>query len=294
MIKRIIEYTFFAVCLLCIASCKKEIVADDIYAYWALQNEVEFKGVVFTHLEFTDDEKWGSWVDPVTSDTIYHYNKLTVTGDSLCLTDDNGKELICRINELHDSTLVITDFPGANKRLEFKRVGDVRRYLGDDKPLFKYGMCSRCSIEAKCFPKDSLDINIKSYYSLNKYNYEGKSQILSNEQVQQAHKLLEDYIVNKDYVEECMNGIDDAYPFDEYFKQYSGCIVDGELIVNVSLLSRTDTMFSPFPYMELKEYMSQMSDGGPQFARAKINLTKQKVLFFMTNGPHMMSQETKL
>lgn len=283
MIKKLHILSSILLCTLFFTSCKKEIVADDIYAYWKLQNDVEFKELAFTNLEFTNDEKWGSWVDPVINDSIYHYKSLTVKGDSLCLVDDNNKELILTIEELHDSTLVISNFPGANKSLEFKRIADVIR--DDLKQPFKYGMSpSFDGIEAKNYSSDSLDINLKSTLSQEEANWYGKSVILSQEQVQQAHKLLEECMNSKEYVN-LNNGCADAYPFNEYFRQYSGVIIDGEIYAKVVLTTSMLGMFSP-PYTNLKRQLLVTNDGGPSHAQASVNLTKNKVVGFLTNGPH--------
>ena len=281
---------YILVLIIFISSCKHEIVADDIYAYWQLQNKVEFDDVAFGKLELTDDEDWGCWADPVTSDTIYHFKSFAIDTDTLTFIDDNGKTLKCRIYELHDSVMVLTDFPGANDNLVFKRIGDTMRENAD---FNSQGVKSEQIVQqkfngktiyAKDFPLDSLDINMKSDLSQNYANYIGKCVILTAEQVATARELLKEYVDGKFFVKDWPNASDDAYPFDEYFKQYMGYMKDGELIVDVTMNRMVRSRFSPFPYMILKQDLISVNDGGPSHARAKVNLTKGKAFWFMTNG----------
>lgn len=78
-------------CVSC-AKCSGISRPNDIYAYWQLQNKVRFNGMGFTNLIFSS-KKWENFADPVISDTIYHYKKVEVKGDMLCLVDDDDKAL---------------------------------------------------------------------------------------------------------------------------------------------------------------------------------------------------------
>lgn len=275
--KKINIYLFIFIMLT--SSCKREIVADDIYAYWQLQSKVEFNGIAFSKLEITDDENWGCWADPVISDTIYHFKSFAVNADTLTFVDDNGKSLTCKIHELHDSVMVLTDFLGASNKLVFKCIANTMRKDGEVPKTLR-----GTTIYAKDFSPDSLDINMKSVLSHDYANYIGESFILTNEQVAIAHNILKEYVDDKLFLKERPNARDEAYPFDEYFKQYLGYMKDGELMVDVTMSRMVGSRFSPYPYMILKQNIISVDDGGPSYARAKVNLTKGKAVWFTTNG----------
>lgn len=59
---------------------------------------------------------------------------------------------------------------------------------------------------------------------------------------------------------------------------------DGHLIVHVNLMADWDSDPSCLYYTSLKKDMWCVHDGGPRYASAEIDLTKEKVIFFMTNG----------
>lgn len=276
MINNNLVYLFMFVIF--ISSCKHEVVTGDIYAYWQLQNNVEFNDIAIGKLEVTDDENWGCWADPVVNDTIYHFRSFSINTDTLTFVDDNAKMLECRIYELHDSVMILTDFPGANGNLVFKRIADTMR--DDAVPQKISGM----TIYAKEYPLDSLDINMKSVLSQHFANYLGKSVILTDKQIATVREILREYVDGKHFLEEQPNARDDAYPFDEYFKQYMGYMKDGELMVDITMSRMVGGAFNPFPYMMLKQDLVSVDDGGPSHARAEVNLTKGKVIWFMTNG----------
>ena len=60
--------------ILLLSSCKKEIVSKDIYGVWEMQVQTTAEGPQFAKLLLEKDGY--SWIDPVVSDTIFHYNKL--------------------------------------------------------------------------------------------------------------------------------------------------------------------------------------------------------------------------
>lgn len=283
---------YILVLIIFISSCKHEIVADDIYAYWQLQNKVEFDDVTFEKLEITDDENWGCWADPVTSDTIYHFKSFAIDTDTLTFVDDNGKTLKCRIYQLHDSVMVLKDFPGTSDNLVFKRMGDIMRKENDFNNTSAGIRSERTvslkftgkTIYAKALSPDSLDVNMKSVLSQKYANYMGESVILTNEQVATAHDILKEYVDEKLFLKEYSNARDNAYPFNEYFKQYLGYIKDGELLVDVTMSRMVGNRFCPFPYTMLKQDIISVDDGGPSYARAMVNLSRGKAVWFMTNG----------
>lgn len=157
---------FVRLCLLFILAfsleaCKdevREISPEKIVGYWGLQNDVKFSGLAFTHMCVNDLHN-SVVVDPVVSDTIYEYKKAFVIGDSLCLIDYNDKEMIVKIKELSDSAFVLTDFPGASDDLVFRNLKYKLRYVNES------GRVVYKSFPMRIYniPKDSLDINMKSY-----------------------------------------------------------------------------------------------------------------------------------
>ena len=290
MIKKLHIFSSLLLCALFFTSCKKEIVADDIYAYWKLQNDVEFTELAFTNLDFLDvTRSEHAWIDPVVNDSIYHYVSVSVKSDSLCLVDDNNQEFVYTIKELHDSVLVITDFPGADKDLVFKRINQTEEHK-----IYE--------TKATDFPSDSLDINLK--YQPDVWKEYGKL-ILTNEQVRQAHTILENYMNKKLYYTikdikiktKTPNGtIKTEYsnsfkedgieplPFNHYFRQYYGYMKDGHLIVNICLVHSVFTLDNPFLYSQLKYCEYLVDDGGIHYGDARIDLTEGKVTDFHLNG----------
>ncbi len=291
MIKKLHIISSILLCILFFTSCKKEIVADDIYAYWKLQNDVQFTELAFTNLDFLNVTRLEhAWIDPVINDSIYHYVSVSVKNDSLCLIDDNNKEFIFTIKELHDSVLVITDFPGADKDLVFKRISQTEEHK-----IYK--------TKATDFPSDSLDINLK--YQPDVWKEYGKL-ILTNEQVRQAHNILKDFMDNKkffdikDEIIECLNpdgSIKYKYytnslkesgreplPFNQYFRQYYGYMKDGHLIVTVCLAHNVYTTDNPFIYSKLKHGEYGVHGGGNHYGYTIIDLTEGKVTLFRINS----------
>ena len=86
--------------ILLLSSCKKEIVSKDIYGVWEMQVQTTAEGPQFVKLLLEKDGY--SWIDPVVSDTIYYYEKVDVSGDTLLLTDGFKHPTLCIIEELHD------------------------------------------------------------------------------------------------------------------------------------------------------------------------------------------------
>lgn len=276
---------FIRLCLLFITAlsfgaCKdevREISPEKIVGYWGLQNDVKFSGLAFTHMWFMDDSH--NYVDPVVYDTIYEYKKFFVTGDSLCLIDHNDKEMIIKIKELSDSALILTDFPGAIDDLVFR---NPEYFTGLDKNA-EFAHLQPSHVREYSIPKDSLDINMKSYDAKEWANANGVYVPLSSQQVAKARDIAKEYLNNKSFLHN-----DEVYEeprdFDEYLRQYFGYRKDGKLIVAIemSLLHhRTD---DPFPYSGLKTWIVAGDDGGCAYLHFRIDINAGKVLSFGSNG----------
>ena len=271
------------ICMMLCVSCEKYSGVsrpNDIYAYWQLQNEVKFNGMGFTNLIFTSSEKFGceNFVDPVISDTIYHYKKVEVKGDMLCLVDDNDKVLKAKILELNDERLVLTDFPGVDGVLVYKHLGwgpgeDPRR-------------CKEDSIND--YPADSLDIIMKSSYFFKCYNEYGddKAVVLTKDQMTKARYILKKYMARREYLKEegfwgsCCGS--EPYDFNKYIHTYYGVVKDGELLVCVKMCA--DGGHGYFPYTSCKEDIPSIDDGGRILIHVQIDLKQNKVIHFQGNG----------
>ena len=288
------------ICMMLCVSCEKYSGVsrpNDIYAYWQLQNEVKFNGMGFTNLIFTSSEKFGceNFVDPVISDTIYHYKKVEVKGDMLCLVDDNDKVLKAKILELNDERLVLTDFPGVDGVLVYKHLGwgpgeDPRR-CKEDSIKYPNGMdkfekkIERGHVD---YPADSLDIIMKSSYFFKCYNEYGddKAVVLTKDQMTKARYILKKYMARREYLKEegfwgsCCGS--EPYDFNKYIHTYYGVVKDGELLVCVKMCA--DGGHGYFPYTSCKEDIPSICDGGRILIHVQIDLKQNKVIHFQGNG----------
>ena len=287
------------ICMMLCVSCEKYSGIsrpNDIYAYWQLQNKVKFNGMGFTNLIFTSSEKYGceNFVDPVISDTIYHYKKVEVKGDTLSLVDDNDKVLNVRILELNDERLVLTDFPGVDGELIYKHLGwgpgeDPRRCkedsLKDSNAFLEKKIIRGVSVD---YPADSLDIIMKSSYFFKSYSeyHDDKAVVLTKDQMSAASDILKKYMANKEYLKEedflgsCCG--DEPYDFNKYIHIYYGIIKDGELFVHVEMCA--DGGYDHFPYTSFKKDIPMIDDGGRILIHVDIDLKQNKVIYIHGNG----------
>ena len=287
------------ICMMLCVSCEKYSGIsrpNDIYAYWQLQNKVKFNGMGFTNLIFTSSEKYGceNFVDPVISDTIYHYKKVEVKGDMLCLVDDNDKVLKAKILELNDERLVLTDFPGVDGVLVYKHLGwgpgeDPRRCKEDslkglsafpEKIIFR-----GASVD---YPADSLDIIMKSSYFFKSYSeyHDDKAVVLTKDQMLAARYILKKYMARREYLKEegfwgsCCGS--EPYDFNKYIHTYYGVVKDGELLVCVEMCANGG--YGCFPYTSCKIDIPLICDGGNILIHVQIDLKQNKVIHFQGNG----------
>lgn len=72
---------------------------------------------------------------------------------------------------------------------------------------------------------------------------------------------------------------EDAYPFDQYIRQYASYTEKGHVYVEVTLNAYifTDKWYG-YTILKIDEY--DVDDGGPTHANAVIDLTAQKVIFY--------------
>ncbi len=287
------------ICMMLCVSCERYSGVsrpNDIYAYWQLQNKVKFNGMGFTNLIFTSSDKYGceNFVDPVISDTIYHYKKVEVKGDQLCLVDDNDKVLNVRILELNDERLVITDFPGVDGELIYKHLDwgpgeDPRRCKEDslkglsafpEKIIFR-----EASVD---YPADSLDVIMKSSYFFKSYSeyHDDKAVVLTKDQMLAARYILKKYMARREYLKEegfwwsCCGS--EPYDFNKYIHIYYGIIKDGELFVHVEMCAKGG--YGHFPYTSFKKDIPWIEDGGRILIHVDIDLKQNKVIYIHGNG----------
>ena len=264
--------------LLLMVSCQltadRTIAQKDIYGFWQLEGEVN-KELPWSKIEFINDSD--IWIDP-SLDTIYHYRHFTINGDSLILTDHQMQESIYRVDHLEDSDLVITDFKNTGVQLHFRKfvsVSDEGEYMIDG-CLIKENVFS-----ARDLSPDSLDVNVKSVFVNEYYKYAKKEiHILSRHEIQTARRILESYFENKEY-QKVLDEDRYPYPFNQYVRQYTAHVENGDIIVTVNLMTTWDAFDG---YTTLKMDVYEVYDGGPSYATAVINLTKGEIVWFMTNG----------
>lgn len=258
----------------CQIAADRTIIEKDIYGYWQLEGEVN-KELPWSKIEFINDSD--IWIDPCL-DTIYHYRQFTITGDSLILRDHQQKESLYKIDHLKDSTLVISDFMSTGVQLRFHKFVS--------KSAEGEYMMNGCPIKIKTFSArdlspDSLDVNVKSVLVNEYYEYVKKEiHILSHHEVLMARKILESYFENKEY-EKTLDKDRYPYAFNQYVRQYTAIVENGDIIVKVHLLTMWDS-FDGYTSLKMDEYY--VNDGGPSYATAVVNLTKRKVIWFRTNG----------
>ena len=264
--------------ILLLSSCKKEIVSKDIYGVWEMQVQTTAEGPQFAKLLLEKDGY--SWIDPVVSDTLFFYKKVVVNGNALVLTDGFNLPTLCTIEELHDSVLILSHVAGFDKEITYKKVLDYSQ--GPVMPGSE-------RIKASDLSKDSLDVIVKSflvwdyYRYLNDNNKEARTyHSLTKDEMLQARELLRQYMTDGSLEKDQYNN-EDAYPFDQYIRQYESYTEKGHLYVKVTL--NTDIYTDKgCGYTVLKRDIYDVHDGGPSHAQATIDLTTQKVVDFITNG----------
>ena len=273
MMKNIICYLML---LLMVVSCQltadKTIAQKDIYGFWRLEGEVN-KELPWSKIEFINDSD--IWIDP-SLDTIYHYRHFTINGDSLILTNHQMHESIYRVEHVKDSDLVITDFKDTGVQLHF------RKFVGKSaEGEYMMDGCHTKVFSASDLSPDSLDVNVKSVLVNEYYEYVKKEiHILNHHEVQTARRILESFFENKEY----QNKLDEdgyPYPFNQYVRQYTAHVENGDIIVTVNLMKSWNAFDG---YTTLKKDVYEVYDGGPSYATAVINLTKGEIVWFMTNG----------
>lgn len=273
MMKNIICYLML---LLMVVSCQltadKTIAQKDIYGFWRLEGEVN-KELPWSKVEFINDSD--IWIDP-SLDTIYHYRHFTINGDSLILTNHQMHESIYRVEHLKESDLVITDFKDTGVQLHF------RKFVGKSaEGEYMINGCHTKVFSALDLSPDSLDVNVKSVLVNEYYEYVKKEiHILNHHEVQTARRILESFFENKEY----QNKLDEdgyPYPFNQYVRQYTAHVENGDIIVTVNLMKSWNAFDG---YTTLKKDVYEVYDGGPSYATAVINLTKGEIVWFMTNG----------
>lgn len=261
-------------CILFLSSCQKEIVPKDIFGVWVMQEQNITDGPQFTKLLLDKDNY--SFIDPVVCDTIFFFKNVTVSGDTLLLTDGFNHPTQCIIEELHDSVLTLSHVAGFDKEITYKKVFSD----SNEPPVI---------IRASDLSKDSLDVIVKSFLVWDYYQYLNEEHkgaktyhSLTKAEMLQAKELLRQYMTDGSLEKDQIDN-DDAYPFDQYIRQYESYMEKGHLYVRVTLNTFIHT-HKEIGYTDLKIDSYSVCDGGPSHANATIDLTDKKVIVFMTNG----------
>lgn len=273
---------FTLVIIFCIIS-RKTVVGDNIYGYWQLETPMTFDRFAYTKLEFINDTT--VWIEPVVNDSIYFYKQVHIDRDSLRLTDYYGKKETWEILELHDTVLIVK-IPDIKEKLKYRKTLDSEEKVRPLPGSVTLRHPKFISVSAKEIGKDSLDVLVKSPLPYEYYIWRGDTpHILTLQEFAEAKEILKDYFIKKAYLEDEYPSNDDAYPLEEYFRQYASYVHDNHIIVEVCF----STNYISFDgYTALKKDLVLVNDGGHNHAKAGIDLTKRKVLSFMTNGPHQI------
>ena len=268
------SYIFLLICILFLSSCKKEIVSEDIYGVWVMQKQSTEDGPQYNKLLM--DKGDYNWIDPVVNDTIFYFKKVAVNGDTLLLTDGLNQPSICIIEELHDSVLTLSNISGFDKEITYKKVLD-----------FNNGRIPREDFSVSNLSKDSLDVIVKSFMVWDYYNYRNEElkeekfyHSLTKAEMIQARELLRQYMTDGSLEK---NHNNNAYPFDQYIRQYVSYTEKGHLYVRITL-NKYVFFNKNIVYTALKQDVYTIEDGGPIHANAIIDLTAKKVISFITNG----------
>jgi len=223
------------------------------------------------------DKEDYNWIDPVVNDTIFYFKKVAVNGDTLLLTDGLNHPSICIIKELHDSVLTLSNISGFDKEITYKKVLDFNN------GPFPPETCNVSNIS-----KDSLDVIVKSFLVWDYFKYLNEElkeekfyHSLTKAEMIQARELLRQYMTDGSL--EKNHGNNDAYPLDQYIRQYVSYTEKGHLYVRITL-NKYIYLNKSIAYTALKQDVYDMQDGGPIHAEADIDLTAKKVISFITNG----------
>lgn len=269
------SYIILLICILFLSSCKKEIVSEDIYGVWVMQKQSTEDGPQYNKLLM--DKGDYNWIDPVVNDTIFYFKKVAVNGDTLLLTDGFNHPYTCIIEELHDSVLTLSNIAGFDKEITYKKVLDFNN------GPFPPETCNVSNIS-----KDSLDVIVKSFLVWDYFKYLNEElkeekfyHSLTKAEMIQARELLRQYMTDGSL--EKNHGNNDAYPLDQYIRQYVSYTEKGHLYVRITL-NKYVFFNKNIVYTALKQDVYDMEDGGPIHAEADIDLTAKKVISFITNG----------
>ncbi len=268
------SYIILLICILFLSSCKKEIVSEDIYGVWVMQKQSTEDGPQYNKLLM--DKGDYNWIDPVVNDTIFYFKKVAVNSDTLLLTDGLNHPSICIIKELHDSVLTLSNNSGFDKEITYKKVLDFNN------GPFPPETCNVSNIS-----KDSLDVIVKSFLVWDYFKYLNEElkeekfyHSLTKAEMIQARELLRQYMTDGSLEK---NHNNNAYPFDQYIRQYVSYTEKGHLYVRITL-NKYVFFNKNIVYTALKQDVYTIEDGGPIHANAIIDLTAKKVISFITNG----------
>lgn len=206
---------------------QKEIVSEDIYGVWVMQKQSTEDGPQYNKLLLDKGEY--NWIDPVVNDTIFYFKKVAVNGDTLLLTDGLNQPSICIIEELHDSVLTLSNISGFDKEITYKKVLDFNN------GPFPPETCNVSNIS-----KDSLDVIVKSFLVWDYFKYLNEElkeekfyHSLTKAEMIQARELLQQYMTDGSLEKKHNNN--DAYPLDQYIRQYVSYTEKGHLYVRITL-----------------------------------------------------------
>jgi len=256
----------FLLLTLALIACehKTTIKPTDIIGTWIYTGKEQCNeyNIAEIDLDYSND----IWVSPMLGDTIYHYERYAIHGDTLLLYDKNNDALALRMKYLGGDSLILESRKLLSKGLLFRK----RNYL-----VMKLKSTKRTGL-----PEDTCDIIVKDSNPRDSLVAISKTDMLRAKAILKKH--FETLVANK---------LSNPYsrrplPFNEYIRQYYGQRIDGHLIVRVALMHSVHYL-SGRPnawYYDLMRQPYMVDDGGRYYADALIDLTTGLLVWFYVHG----------
>ena len=256
----------FLLLTLALMACKNKttVKPTDIIGTWIYTGKEQCNeyNIAEIDLDYSND----IWVSPMLGDTIYHYERYAIHGDTLLLYDKNNDALALRMKYLGGDSLILESRKLLYKGLLFRK----RNYL-----VMKLKSINRTDLS-----DDSCDIIVKAS------NPRDSLVAISKKDMLRAKAILK-----KHFETLAANKLSNPYsrrplPFNEYIRQYYGRRRDGHLLINVAMMQNVD-YFPDRPnawYNNLIKQPYHVCDGGRYYADALIDLTTGLLVWFYVHG----------
>ena len=261
----------------CKESSKQSYTIDSLYGLWDYRDSTG----IFILLELRQDNKALYYCYAPGDSAGEHYNNhlvfhtFTLSGDSLIMTDVDNSSTTLVILEYTDSTMMLPNLIDRKEKICLSR-SIYGKYERNDN-WFK--------------PEDSLDyvMNEAASYELLKKRYDDcvKGYKLSKGDLAQVLDMMRMCADRDSVSQEC--NVARLFPLNWYIRQYAAYInKEGHIMVYVSLTYNDVMEFGcgDDGDYHLDDFLNEINvcDGGEYYARARIDLTSKKVLYFKVHG----------